>query len=86
MLQHRGVGIDGLFSACQAQVKGVVHVGVAGGKLSNVQPTEMVNQEERDGKKIHFLILSVPLLQQFPNVYQLASSMHESKLNVFQSL
>lgn len=49
MLQHGGVGVDGLLSARQVQVKGVVHVGVAGGKLSNLQPTEMEKQGRERG-------------------------------------
>lgn len=46
VLQDGGVGVDGLLSARQAQVKGVVHVGVAGGELSNLQPTGTENREE----------------------------------------
>lgn len=61
VLQHGGVGVDGLLPARQVQVKGVVHVGVAGGKLSNLQPTDMENQEERKNNPLldpchHYII------------------------------
>lgn len=40
VLQDGGVGVDGLVSARLAQVEGVVHVGVGGGKPASLQPTE----------------------------------------------
>lgn len=67
VLQDGGVGVDGLLSARQAQVKGVVHVGVAGGKLSNLQPTETENREERERKKFQSLIRGVQQLHHHSN-------------------
>lgn len=52
MLQYGGVGVDGLASACYTQMKGVVHVGVGGGELSNLQPTEEGKQHKSKMKSL----------------------------------
>ena len=54
VLQYGGVGVDRLIPARSAQVEGVIHVGVGGGKPPGLQPagegrTHTITPEEGGG-------------------------------------